>query len=333
MNRRDALGFSAVGLVALPCGARAARLPTGLPGCFWYQRSGDLYRVRNGIGRPQRVNSIKCRSRSDPSFRVSTNGRHYLQISNHGDGNRSACMLLYFDAVTHEQRGFVDMNGYVVDARVSPSGKYIAMVRSPDYMNTLNLSTSKNIAGLTVVDIGDSKNPRAIRSTFDRDAAATIQFAWYGDDRYVYMTLNGGLYGGTAAGGQDGERRLGRFASSSLIKGEFSLHPGGDSFLMKGRRGPDDYDVYLCGTDGRIQRQMTAVGMGYAPQWSPDGSMFMFKRGTAGLRCVGSDCSICEGPYCAPSSASNVIRENAARLETLSAACQQDIFWTADPEA
>lgn len=273
----------------------------------------------NGL-KPDGVGGIRA-------FRVSANSTRYLQKSNYGSGSSSACMIFYFDAAMHTQQGFVDMNGYVGDARVSPSGNYIAMVRSPEYINTLNLATSENIAGLTVVDISDSRNPRAIRSAFDRDAAAVIQFAWHGDDQYVYMTLDGTLYAGTAAGGQASDRQIGRFSSSTLIKGEFSLHPSGTSFLIQAAKAPDNYDIYLCGIDGRIQRQMTAVGRGYDPLWSPDGSWFMFKV-ASDIGCSDPGCTSTCSAYYAPATASNLVEADAIGLDSLTVPCLGDHYWS-----
>jgi hypothetical protein len=332
MNRRDVLRFVPAGFAVTPVVGHPKRGQLPLSGCFWYERSGDLYRVKSGDGKPQRVNWLRRRNRGVSSFRVSANGRHYLQMSNYDDASGRACELLYFDAETNEQRGFLDMNGYVVDARVSPSGKYIAMVRSPDYMNTLNLHQSKNIAGLTVVDVSDKKQPRTIRSTFDRNGASAIQFQWHGNDEYVYMTLDGSLYGGPGARGQAGERRLGRFLSSTMIKGEFSLHPNATTFLMKGRKGPNDYDIYLCGIDGRVQRQMTSVGRAYDPLWSPDGSLFMFKGGS-NIGCSDPGCGGTCVAYFASASASYATEKSATLLDGLLVPCSRQFFWTADPQA
>jgi WD40-like Beta Propeller Repeat len=309
-------------------GGTPAPSGSGPGGYIWYERSGDLFKVQGATGEPQRVNWLKPDGVGGTrAFRVSANSSRYLQKSNYGSGSGSACMIFYFDAATHTQQGFVDMNGYVGDVRVSPSGNYIAMVRSPEYINTLNLATSENIAGLTVVDISDTSNPRAIRSAFDRDAAAVIQFAWHGNDQYVYMTLDGILYGGTAAGGQPGERRLGRFASDTLIKGEFSLHPSGTSFLIKGVKASDNYDIYLCGIDGAIQRQMTAVGRGYEPLWSPDGSWFMFKVGSD-IGCSDPGCGSTCSAYYAPATVSNLVEANAFKFDGLKVPCLVDHYWS-----
>jgi Tol biopolymer transport system component len=305
---------------------------TGLTGYVWYQgvSSGALFKVERGVSEPQRVNSLKDDARdSIRAFRVSTNSPRYLQMGNYGSGSQSGCMILYFDASTHTQQGFVDMNGYVVDARVSPSGRYIAMVRSPEYINTLNQADSVNIAGLTMVDISDRSKPTAIRTAFGRDSGTTTQFAWYGDDQYVYITLDGTLFGGTAAGGQTGERRMGQFSPSTLSGGEFSLHPSGKSFLINGAKASDNTDIYLCGIDGSIQRQMTAIRLGHAPLWSPDGSMFMFKWGQADVVCSDSGSRGCCDLYYAPSSVTSVTESQATKFDYLKVQCNVDHFWTA----
>jgi hypothetical protein len=154
ITRRSALGVVAgfgtvAGLVGIKgCGGGGSDSSTDggstgggsgsgdtLPGSFWYQRAdGTLNVVAGGTAQPVVVNKIMSLD-SASAFSVARNGPRYLQRSHISEGlaRDIKAVINVYDHSNHQAYCFINLDGYVASASVSPSGKYVVAFRSPEF--------------------------------------------------------------------------------------------------------------------------------------------------------------------------------------------------------
>ena len=312
--------------------------PTGLPGSFWYEKAdGNLYVVAGGTATPVVVNKVLGDpASSNERFSVSRNSPRYLSIGHSGIGPDVQAVINCYEQANNGAYCHVNLAGYASAATVSPSGKYIVALRSPELAySTFNLGRSTAIIDLIIVDISNVSNIHDIRNTRTEGQSAIYGLQWLdSDDRFVYMTWGDGnfgdsMYAGSVAGGSQGDQFLGKIDKQGLRVGSFSVHPDGSSMLVD--LFSDDYilgvwDVYLYKTNGQAVDRMTATGKGYSGIWSPDGNSFFFKYGTSN-GCAGVGCSITCSAHYAPSTMRSATLPMVQTLDNDKVPCLYGTSW------
>jgi dipeptidyl aminopeptidase/acylaminoacyl peptidase len=222
---------------------------------------------------------------------------------------------------------------------VSPSGNYVAMLRSP------NVSAARyhdgpradNIIGLTIVDIADVNNIRDLRSAYSNGLESVRSFSWLNQDEFIYTTLGGKSVTGRATAGAEGDRVLGTIDRQGLKIGDIDVSPDGSQMLVKlfdqDGESQGKWDIYLFRTNGQAIGQMTATSHGFAPLWSPGGDHFMFKDGSA-IGCQG-DCTGAPGypsvtcsSHFAPSTSRMLTLPAAGQFDPRRIPCGLNVFWS-----
>lgn len=324
---------------------------TTLPGAFWYSRSGILYKVVGGVADPVEVNRSPENSSGYWSFAVARNGPRYLQVGNFGVGSPSNAVINCFDHATNQAYCYVNVPGYVAHAQMSPSGRYIGVLRSSELAYaSYNASVPDYcVVEFMIVDVSDVNNIRVVRSDLRKGAAAVYSFQWFGDDNFVYMTWGGAINGdamvsGTVAGGTQGDKRLGAidkqgmkgvnsYKHDRLAGTTFEVHPEGTSMLLSlfsddGSLALGTWDVYLYDTSGRPIDRMTGTGVGYQPLWSPDGKYFFFQNGyrACGDPGCGPSCSV----HYATADKRMATPETVNTLDRTKLNCDYGFYWSAN---
>ncbi len=304
-------------------------VPSSAPGSIWYaDRNGKLVKVSNGgLGTPEAVADIRAADGRVSTFypRVSRKGPRYLQLGNYGTGSSVGTLLQVYDHADHKAYGFVDVTGYVSYAFVSPSGNYIGMRRSPEFLNDSFTADATSIAGLMIIDISNPNTPRVVRGDYLSGGAAMMQFVWLDGDRFLYVDKNRNIVTGAADSSASSDQSVGKLDTQSLVSREFDVHPDGKSMLVAlFSADGQSSDVYLYDMTGQRVAQVTSTEKGYAPVWSPDGSQFMFKWGSSEGSQLGASCT---GFY-ASSSARGLAYANANQFDVLKVNCLRELFWS-----
>lgn len=304
-----------------------------LAGSFWYKKGdGRLYTVAGGTGQPIAVNRILGNyPLSSSAFVVSRFGPRYLQLTQTAVIPSRAVINVY-DHTDHRPYCHINVEGFVVGAAVSPSGKYVMFRRSPDYPQSLfGEGPQIQIVDLVIIDISDVDNIRAVRNTRTQKGAAVYGVQWLAGDRFVYMTWGDRLYGdslylGSVAGGSADDRLLGRIDKQGLRIARFNVHPDESSMLLSlfDRDGSTlgVWDVYAYTLKGQPIDRVTATGQGYGGIWSPDGNYIYFQYGN-GNTCYGARCTATCSAHVIASSQRSVSLAATRELDGAKVPC----FW------
>ena len=314
------------------------RLPapvSGLGGAFWYvDGDGNIVKVAGGTGAPAAVKRVWTYADVDVVVtRVPRRGPRYLEWGRYTDENvDDVALVQVFDHADNQAYGYHRVPGWALTSAMSPSGRFIGVQRSPDYFGSFFRADSDNVAGLVIIDIADANNQRVMRDEYGRDGAAIEYFGWFGDDQYLYMRFDGTIVRGAAALGTAGEQVIGTFDDQGLPMSGFDVHPDGQTFLTALGGSRDARDVHLYQATGQPIARLTATGRAYAPQWSPDGSHFLWKDNGAQLCAVDA----CEGwgqacaAYVAPSTAREASVLDAQMFEFAKVPCTALLAWSAN---
>jgi hypothetical protein len=314
------------------------RLPApvnGLSGAIWYANGdGNLVKVAGGSSAPVVVKPLGTyRDVDSVATRVPRRGPRYLEWGRYRDDyGYDFALVQVFDHADNRAYGYHNVEGWVLTSAMSPSGRFVGVLRCPEYYNSLFRADTTNIAGLVVVDITDANNQRVTRDEYGHDGRAIDQFCWYGDDQYLYMTLDGTIVRGSAALGVAGEQVIGTFDNQGLLKSSFDVHPDGQTFLMALGGSRDARDIHLYRATGQPIARLTATGRAYAPQWSPDGNQFLWKDNGAQLCAVDA----CEGwgeacaAYVAPATTREASVLDAHKFEFAKVPCTALLSWSAN---
>jgi hypothetical protein len=308
---------------------------SGLSGSFWYQDNGDLIKVGSGgAATPVAVGKILGPRNGVSSWfpRISRNSSRYLQLGQIGATTDSSTAVQCFDHASHTAYCDFELNGFSSDVFVSPSGNFVSALRSPELVKTIAYAGPNSIVGLTIIDISDANNLRAVREAYLNGPKAVVLFNWLDGDRFIYIAYDRTIVTGSASAGAQQDQVLGRFDDQGKGLGGLDVHPDGSTMLVKLNGSNDTSDIYLYTTSGTPIDRMTAVDLAYAPMWSPDGRHFSFKRGSplgcSPATCTGTSGSTCTGFY-APSSARSVTSSQASQFDGLKVPCRKEAYWSA----
>jgi hypothetical protein len=294
-------------------------------GSIWYKQDRDLMKVPNGgTGTPTKVASILPDDGIVSSYypSISRRSTRYAQVGFHGpDGN--ATMIRIFDHATHQPYGFVDMRGLCTPA-LSPSGRYIGMDRSPDIVNV------NDFAGFTIVDVADINNVTSLREAMPGGDDYLLGFDWLDGDRFIYMTRNGMIFTGAAGTPSSADQTLGQLDALGRRAGGFAVHPDGKTMLviLSAPRDVLQSDIYLYSvTGGAPIARMTSMDACHTPQWSPDGSYFMFTFGSSGAPFCSGCASGCT-QFLAPVSGRELKFGDAQQFDAFKVNCVLGNYWS-----
>ncbi len=308
---------------------------SGLSGSFWYEDKGDLIKVGSGgAGTPTAVATILGASGGVSTWfpRISRQSSRYLQLGHTGATTNVTTALQCFDHASHNPYCFVDMAGFASDVLVSPSGRFISALRSPELLKTIDYAGPNSEVGLVIVDIADVNNIRAVREAYLSGPEAVHSFCWLDGDRFVYVAYDHSIVTGLASAGPQQDRTMGRIDVRGQGFGGFDLHPDGSTMLVKLIQSDSSSDIYLYSSTGEWLDRMTAVDQAYAPQWSPDGRHFAFKWGSSSgclpVTCSGSGGSTCTGFFSA-STSRNLEYSQATQFDGLKVPCRKETYWSA----
>ncbi len=310
----------------------------GLGGSIWFTDTKDnLVKVDGGgLGNPLAVSKVRAADSAVTYYYpiISRNSPRYLQLGGYGVGEGSITRLQVYNHSDHQSYYWVDIVGYADNALVSPSGNYIALLRSPELVKTPGYAGFDTVVSLVVVDIANPNNPHVVRDEYLTGNAAVVDFAWLANDQLLYMTYGNTIVTGSAVSSA-GDRVLGHLdIPVDKVGGNFDLHPDGTSMLVTltevdaGQDGLHNRDIYLYSTTGQLLGQMTATGYSNSPLWSPDGSYFWFRYGGTNADIL-PYLSPCDGLY-ASASSRNVTYAQALRYDQ-KFPCTADVFWSALP--
>jgi Tol biopolymer transport system component len=306
-----------------------------MSGSIWYEKDGKIVKVSNGgQATPAPVADVRLPDNRISSYfpRISRKSPRYLQLGNYVvTSSQEGSLLQVYDHASNQPYCFVNVSGFTSLAYVSPSGNYLGMRRSPEVQNDRFGSDANSIAGLTIVDISNPNDIRAVRTEYLRDGDAVVHFAWLEGDRFLYIDKRGTIVTGSAGTDSTSDRVVGPLDARGMVGREFDVHPDGATMLIRMLSADGSYDIYLYGTNGQALARMTSTGQSYAPLWSPDGNHFMFKWGSsAGCAPVGGCAgggTTCSGFY-APASARSLGYSDAAQFDVLKVNCLNELYWS-----
>ena len=301
-------------------------------GSLWYEEAGELFVVPDsGAGTPRSVNKVAVQRDTLFDFQVSRQSPRYIQVGTVGAGSDVSAICYCHEHADNSTYCFINVVGYVSLARVSPTGNYVAMLRSPEVVNARYDTSPEIIVGLTIVDISNVNSIRDIRSAFRSGDDSIRSFSWLGGDEFVYITVGGSIVRGSAAGGATADRVLGVIDARGLEIGEADVSPDGARVLVRlfdgDGRTSGNWDIYLYETSGTFVGQVTDTGSSYAPLWSPDGTYLMFKDGSP------LGCGVEQGPSCcsahlAVASSRMLTLPSAQLLDSNKLPCIYETFWS-----
>jgi hypothetical protein len=350
ITRRSALiGFGALASVPIVKGCGGSReggssdigggggagAPSSIAGSIWYALESSftsdrsLMKVPNGgAGTPTKVASILRGDGIVDTYYpfISRKSTRYIQSGLHGQDS-SATMIRIFDHATHQPYGFVDMRGFCAPRFMSPSGRYIGMIRSPDVVNNTRFS------GFAIVDVNDINNVTSLRDEMPEGGEFVVGFDWLDDDRFIYINRDGVIFSGAAGTPGSADQRLGQLDLQGRRPGRFVVHPNGTTMLVvlgtqPSSSGRFDYDIYLYSVSGGTPiARMTSMDVCGEPAWSPDGSYFMFTFGFAGYSAPLGGQGGCS-QFLASVSARELQFADGQRLDAAKVNCAQQNFWS-----
>jgi hypothetical protein len=316
-----------------PGGGNSGGAPAG---SFWIQLpDGNLYVVAGGTAEPVIVNRI-LEIDSSSFFSVSRFGPRYLQVSHEGATSNIRAVINVYEHADHKPYCFVNLTGYVSRAAVSPSGRYVLAIRSPEFaFSTFILGSTSAITDLMIIDISDVNNILDSRNSRTTGQAAIYAWSWLADDRFVYLTWGDGNFGdsmymGSAAGGAAADRLLGKVDKQGLRIQGLNIHPDESSMLLSmfdnDGRSLGVWDVYSYKLTGERIDRVTAVDQGYSGIYSPDGRHIFFKYGSVNS-CSTTGCvTVCK-PYYVASNLRSIGLPQAQLLDNNKLGCAWPTQW------
>lgn len=294
-------------------------------GSIWFKEDLNLMKVPNGgTGTPVKVASILPDDGTVSNYfpSISRRSTRYIQAGFHGPDS-NATMIRIFDHATHQAYGFVDMQG-LCSPIMSPSGRYIGMDRSPDIVDV------NDFAGLAIVDIADINNVVSLREAMPGGDDYLVGFDWLDNDRFIYVNRNGRIFTGAAGTPSSADQTLGQVDPQGRKVGGVAVHPDGKTMLVI-LSSPQDVlqsDLYLYNVVGGPPiARMTSMDACRSPQWSPDGSYFMFTFGSGGAPGCSGCASGCT-QFLAPVSGRELKFGDAQQFDALKVNCTLTNYWS-----
>jgi hypothetical protein len=307
---------------------------SALPGSIWYVDSINrrLLKVNNGgLGEPVAVRDSRGPDARVDSWspRISRRSPRYILFGLYGATSDTRTVVQIYDHATNQPYCYVDAEGYSDSSLVSPSGNFVGMRRSPELVNDSMRPNATSIAGLTIVDISNPNDIRAVRSDYLSGRDAVAQFRWLDDDRFLYVTKDLRIVTGAADSPPSSDRVIGSLNLQGLGGGGgIDLHPDGTTMLLQlVTAGDENGDIYLYKVTGEPIDRVTSSGQGKDATWSPDGSSFMFKYGGQGCT-FPINCSACTSFY-APAAVRNLAYGDAKQFDQGKVPCTQTLYWSA----
>jgi hypothetical protein len=317
-----------------------------LSGALWYHDSaeGNLYVVDAGTAAPRVATKSADEANTLFEFQVSRKGPRYLNLGHVGSGSSASTRAYCLNHADHSSYCFINVVSYVSTALVSPSGNYVAMLRSPELFNALY--GSDPIVGITMVEIGDPSNIRDNRSDFASGNDAVLSFRWIDDsssDDFIYITVGGSIVRGSAAAGAAGDEVMGTIDKQGLVmtSNEFQdnsldvmdISPDGTQMvltLINGELVPaadNWWDLFVYDMTGKQVGRLTETKSAYGPLWSPDGRDIFFKDGHP---TVNNTFGKTNSPHVAAASSRSLPLDSATSLDTAKVPTGWDVFWSAN---
>lgn len=331
MQRRVFLNVavgSIISSAAIPSPAAVLDLNPGLTGHLWFHPEDDptyfVADARTGVKTP-----LVKRPSPNHYLVPARDGKRFLFYTY--DNTTGRTNIDVGDMETRQRKGSFSVPGWVSAFRFSPDGRYLAVLRSPSYVE----HTDKR--GLFVVDLADAGNPRVARDFLGKGDAFVLDFDWLPDGRYLYLRRDRRIVTGTP-GPEEATAGMVELPHGMHPAASVALHPKGDcmALVFQWEDGPlAKTDIWVARIDGSRPERVSTTGMNRDPQWSPDGRYLamMFDTGSS---CQAGGCfGVCHRWY-VPQDTRNVSDSGQPRLriydrskltpEGLS--CRRDVYWT-----